>query len=216
MKNNLWIETVKALKVMPVIQIENADDAVPLAKILVENGLPAAEITFRTEAAEESIRRIRQAYPDMILCAGTVLTKEQAKLAVDAGADFVVSPGFNPKTVQYCLDNNIKIIPGINNPSLVEQALEMGLSALKFFPAEASGGLNMLKSLTGPYGNIQLMPTGGVNLKNLLSYLAIPQVIACGGTWIAPTDAIKNHDWKVIAKNVRETCSLITGDEDGK
>lgn len=211
MKNNLWIETLKALRVMPIIQIENADDAVPLAKVLVENGLPAAEITFRTAAAEESIRRIRQAYPDIILCAGTVLTKEQAQLAVDAGADFVVSPGFNPTTVQYCLDKGIKIIPGVNNPSLVEQALEMGLSALKFFPAEASGGLNMLKSLTGPYGNIQLMPTGGVNLNNLLSYLVIPQVVACGGTWIAPTDAIRNHDWEAIAKNVQETCKLLSG-----
>lgn len=216
MKNNLWIETLRVLRVMPVIQIENAEDAVPLAKALVENGLPAAEITFRTEAAEESIRRIRQAYPDIVLCAGTVLTKEQAQLATEAGADFVVSPGFNPNTVQYCLDNDIKIIPGVNNPSLVEQALEMGLSALKFFPAEASGGLNMLKSLTGPYGNIQLMPTGGVNPNNLLSYLAIPQVIACGGTWIAPTEAIRNHDWDIIAKNVRETCSLVVGNDDGK
>ena len=211
MKNNFWIETLRVLRVMPVIQIENADDAVPLAKVLVDNGLPAAEITFRTAAAAESIRRIREAYPDIILCAGTVLTKEQAKQAIDAGADFVVSPGFNPTTVQYCLDNNIKIIPGINNPSLVEQALELGVSILKFFPAEASGGLNMLKSLTGPYGNIQVMPTGGVNPLNLLSYLAIPQVVACGGTWIAPTEAIRNHEWEVIAKNVRETCALLAG-----
>lgn len=209
MNSNKWIEQLRRLRVMPVIQIEDADDAVPLAQVLVENGLPAAEITFRTSAAAMAISRIRRAYPEIILCAGTVLTAEQADLAMTAGADFVVSPGFNPSTVKHCLDNNIKIIPGVNNPSQVEQALEMGISALKFFPAEASGGINMLKSLTGPYGNIQLMPTGGVKPSNLFDYLAIPQVIACGGTWIAPTDAIRANDWQSIASNVRETCKLI-------
>ena len=211
MMNNEWIEKLRALRVMPVIQIENADDAVKLAQVLSENGLPAAEITFRSDAAAESIRRIRAAFPEIVLCAGTVLTAEQADLAIEAGADFVVSPGFNPTTVKYCLENGIKIIPGVNNPSQVEQALELGVSALKFFPAEASGGINMLKSLTGPYGNIQLMPTGGVKPSNLLDYLAIPQVLACGGTWIAPTAAIRDNDWETIASNVRATCELIKG-----
>lgn len=209
MMTNEWIDRLRALRVMPVIQIEHAVDAVPLAKILVENGLPAAEITFRTAAAAESIRLIRAAYPEIVLCAGTVLTVEQVNAAIEAGADFVISPGFNPTTVKYCLINNIKMIPGVNNPSLVEQALELGVSALKFFPAEASGGVNMLKSLVGPYSQVQLMPTGGVTPLNLGEYLAIPQVIACGGTWIAPTKAITNHDWDLIAGNVREVCAMI-------
>ncbi|MCD9462622.1 2-dehydro-3-deoxyphosphogluconate aldolase [Photobacterium phosphoreum] len=209
MMTNEWIDRLRALRVMPVIQIENAADAVPLAKVLVENGLPAAEITFRTAAAAESIRLIRAAYPQIVLCAGTVLTIEQVDAAIAAGADFVISPGFNPSTVTYCLENNIKMIPGVNNPSLVEQALELGVSALKFFPAEASGGINMLKSLVGPYSQIQLMPTGGVTPVNLGEYLAIPQVIACGGTWIAPTRAIANHEWDLIAGNVREVRAMI-------
>lgn len=209
MMTNEWIDRLRALRVMPVIQIENAADAVPLAKVLVENGLPAAEITFRTAAAAESIRLIRNAYPDIVLCAGTVLTIEQVDAAIAAGADFVISPGFNPTTVKYCLANNIKMIPGVNNPSLVEQALELGISALKFFPAEASGGINMLKSLVGPYSQIQVMPTGGVTPLNLGEYLAIPQVIACGGTWIAPTNAIASHDWDLIAGNVREVCAMV-------
>lgn len=208
MMTQAWIAKLRDLKVMPVIQIDNADDAVPLAKVLVENGLPAAEITFRTAAAAESIRRIREAFPEIVLCAGTVLTKEQVDAAIEAGADFVISPGFNPTTVKYCIENNIKMIPGVNNPSLVEQVLELGVTALKFFPAEASGGINMLKSLTGPYGQIELMPTGGVNPQNLLDYLAIPQVVACGGTWIVPTAAINAHDWDSIARNVREAVKL--------
>jgi len=207
--NEKWIETLRALRVMPVIQIEDAKDAVKLAQVLSDNGLPAAEITFRSAAAAESIRLIREALPDLILCAGTVLTPAQVDLAMKAGADFIVSPGFNPTTVKYCLEKGVKIIPGVNSPSQVEQALELGVTALKFFPAEASGGINMLKSLTGPYGNIQLMPTGGVKPTNLMEYLAIPQVIACGGTWIAPTAAIRDNDWETIANNVRETCKLV-------
>ena len=209
MMTNEWIDRLRALRVMPVIQIEHAVDAVPLAKILVDNGLLAAEITFRTAAAAESIRLIRAAYPEIVLCAGTVLTVEQVNAAIEAGADFVISPGFNPTTVKYCLTNNIKMIPGVNNPSSIEQALELGVSALKFFPAEASGGVNMIKSLVGPYSQVQLMPTGGVTPLNLGEYLAIPQVIACGGTWIAPTKAITNHDWDLIAGNVREVCAMI-------
>ena len=199
---------LQGLKVMPVIQIDDAADAVALAKVLVENGLPAAEITFRTAAAFDAICAIRQAFPEMILCAGTVLTKEQVDLAIEAGVDFVVSPGFNPNTVAYCIERKMPIIPGVNNPSLVEQAMEMGLTLLKFFPAEASGGIAMLKSLTGPYSQIQLMPTGGVNPQNLADYLAISQVVTCGGTWIAPADAIKAHDWDKIARNVKEVVAL--------
>jgi len=209
MINNELIEQLAALAVMPVIQIENADDAVKLVEVLSENGLPAAEITFRSAAAAESIRRIRCAFPDVILCAGTVLTIAQVDEAVAAGADFIISPGFNPTTVNYCIAKGIKIIPGINNPSQIEQALELGINVVKFFPAEASGGVNMVKALVGPYSQIKLMPTGGIKPSNVLDYLAIPQVVACGGSWIATTAAIENNDWDNIAKNARDTCQLV-------
>lgn len=209
MINNELIDQLAALAVMPVIQIENADDAVKLVEVLSENGLPAAEITFRSAAAGESIRRIRAAFPDVILCAGTVLTIGQVDEAVAAGADFIISPGFNPTTVNYCIENGIKIIPGINNPSQIEQALELGIKVVKFFPAEASGGVNMVKALVGPYNQIKLMPTGGIKPSNVMDYLAVPQVIACGGSWIATTSAIANHDWDTIAKNARDTCQLV-------
>lgn len=209
MNTNEMNTKLRQLRVMPVIQIEDAKDAPALAKVLVENGLPAAEITFRSDAAAESIRLMREAYPEMIICAGTVLNAEQAKLAMDSGAEFVVSPGFNPNTVRYCLENNIHIIAGVNSPSQVEQALEMGLKTLKFFPAEASGGVAMLRSLTGPYKGLELMPTGGVNIINLSNYLSIQEVVCCGGTWIAPADRITANDWDAIAENVQNTIETI-------
>jgi 2-dehydro-3-deoxyphosphogluconate aldolase/(4S)-4-hydroxy-2-oxoglutarate aldolase len=209
MINNALIDQLAALAVMPVIQIENADDAVKLVEVLSDNGLPAAEITFRSAAAGESIRRIRAAFPDVILCAGTVLTIAQVDEAVAAGADFIISPGFNPTTVNYCIKNGIKIIPGINNPSQIEQALELGINVVKFFPAEASGGVNMVKALVGPYSQIKLMPTGGIKPSNVMDYLAVPQVVACGGSWIATTADITNNDWDSIAKNALETCQLV-------
>lgn len=209
MKKDTVIELLRALKVIPVIQIEKASDALPLAKVLIENGLPAVEITLRTDAALDAIFAIAQTYPQMMLCAGTVLNKEQVNLAIKAGADFVISPGFNPTTVNYCIDNNITIIPGVNNPSAVEQAIELGLTVLKFFPAEASGGINMLKSLTGPYSQIQWMPTGGVGVNNVRDYLAIQQVLACGGTWIAPVDLITSKQWDKIANNIQTLLAHI-------
>ncbi|QUM77997.1 bifunctional 4-hydroxy-2-oxoglutarate aldolase/2-dehydro-3-deoxy-phosphogluconate aldolase [Moritella sp. 24] len=209
MINNELIDQLATLAVMPVIQIENADDAVNLVEVLSENGLPAVEITFRSAAAAESIRRIRNAFPDVILCAGTVLTITQVDEAIAAGADFIISPGFNPTTVNYCIEHGIKIIPGVNNPSQIEQALELGIHLVKFFPAEASGGVNMVKALVGPYSQIKLMPTGGIKPSNVLDYLAIPQVVACGGSWIATPSAITEHDWDGIAKNVRDTCQLV-------
>ncbi|TNJ25727.1 2-dehydro-3-deoxyphosphogluconate aldolase [Aeromonas sobria] len=205
-----WQELLGKLKVVPVIQIDNAMDAAMLGKTLVENGLPAAEITFRTPAAAEAIRQIKATIPDIILCAGTVLTREQADQAISAGADFVISPGLNPNIVKYCQDAGIGIIPGVNNPSQIEQGLELGLELLKFFPAEASGGVTMLKSLAGPYSQVRFMPTGGIKLSNLLSYLALPQVIACGGTWIATPSAINDHDWVSIGSNVKDTMNLLS------
>ena len=196
-------QRLRAIKVVPVIAINHIEHALPLAKVLVDNGLPCAEITFRTEAAAESIRLMREAYPDLLIGAGTVLTTEQVDMAIESGADFIVSPGLNPTTLRYCQQRNMRIIPGVNNPSLVEQAMEMGLRTLKFFPAEPSGGLNMLKALSAVYP-VEFMPTGGISPSNVQDYLALKSVVACGGSWMVPTAMIDNGDWQGIAELVEE------------
>ncbi|GLQ71023.1 MULTISPECIES: bifunctional 4-hydroxy-2-oxoglutarate aldolase/2-dehydro-3-deoxy-phosphogluconate aldolase [Vibrio] len=201
-------EQLANLKVIPVIAINNVEDAIPLGRTLVENGMPCAEITFRTDCAADAIRAMREAFPDMLIGAGTILTNEQVDQAVDAGVDFIVSPGFNPRTVQYCLDQNVAIVPGVNNPSLVEQAMEMGLRTLKFFPAEPSGGVNMLKALTAVYP-VKFMPTGGVSLSNVDEYLSIPSVLACGGTWMVPTKLIDEGKWDELGKLVRDAVAHV-------
>ncbi|ELA7272627.1 bifunctional 4-hydroxy-2-oxoglutarate aldolase/2-dehydro-3-deoxy-phosphogluconate aldolase [Vibrio parahaemolyticus] len=211
-------EQLKALKVIPVIAIDKAEDIIPLGKVLAENGLPAAEITFRSAAAEitfrsaaaaEAIRLLRETQPDMLIGAGTVLNREQAIAAKEAGATFIVSPGFNPNTVKACQEIGIDIVPGVNNPSTVEAALEMGLTTLKFFPAEASGGINMVKSLLAPYTDIELMPTGGINPANIKDYLAIPRVLACGGTWMVDKKLIEAGNWEELARLTREAVALV-------
>ncbi|WP_202598178.1 MULTISPECIES: bifunctional 4-hydroxy-2-oxoglutarate aldolase/2-dehydro-3-deoxy-phosphogluconate aldolase [unclassified Vibrio] len=191
------------IKIVPVIAINHAQQALPLAKVLMENGLPCAEITFRTEAAQEAIRLMRDAYPEMLIGAGTVLTTAQVDQAQQAGTDFIVSPGLNPTTVKYCQQRGIAIVPGVNNPSLVEQAMELGLRTLKFFPAEPSGGIAMLKALSAVYP-VKFMPTGGISTANVQHYLDLPSVVACGGTWMVPTDLMDKGDWSAIAKLVRE------------
>ncbi|EKO3600734.1 bifunctional 4-hydroxy-2-oxoglutarate aldolase/2-dehydro-3-deoxy-phosphogluconate aldolase [Vibrio metschnikovii] len=191
------------IKIVPVIAINHAQQALPLAKVLMENGLPCAEITFRTEAAQEAIRLMRDAYPEMLIGAGTVLTTAQVDQAQQAGADFIVSPGLNPTTVKYCQQRGIAIVPGVNNPSLVEQAMELGLRTLKFFPAEPSGGVAMLKALSAVYP-VKFMPTGGISAANVQHYLDLPSVVACGGTWMVPTDLMDKGDWSAIAKLVRK------------
>ncbi|MFA0879522.1 bifunctional 4-hydroxy-2-oxoglutarate aldolase/2-dehydro-3-deoxy-phosphogluconate aldolase [Vibrio cholerae] len=203
-------QQLKALKVIPVIAIDNAEDIIPLGKVLVENGLPAAEITLRSEAAVEAIRLLRQTQPDMLIGAGTVLNREQAIAAKEAGATFIVSPGFNPNTVKACKEIGIDIVPGVNNPSTVEAALEMGLTTLKFFPAEASGGINMVKSLLAPYTDIELMPTGGISPANIKDYLAIPRVLACGGTWMVDKKLIEAGNWEELARLTREAVALVS------
>ncbi|EEY50166.1 bifunctional 4-hydroxy-2-oxoglutarate aldolase/2-dehydro-3-deoxy-phosphogluconate aldolase [Vibrio cholerae] len=195
-------QRLRAIKIVPVIAINDVAHALPLAKVLVENGLPCAEVTFRTAAATESIRIMREAYPDLLIGAGTVLTTAQVDEAIAAGADFIVSPGLNPTTVKYCQQRNIAIIPGVNNPSLVEQAMEMGLRTLKFFPAEPSGGIAMLKALSAVYP-VSFMPTGGINPNNAQEYLALKSVVACGGTWMVPTDLMDKGDWDTLAELVR-------------
>ncbi|EHK9182532.1 bifunctional 4-hydroxy-2-oxoglutarate aldolase/2-dehydro-3-deoxy-phosphogluconate aldolase [Vibrio vulnificus] len=202
-------EQLKALKVIPVIAIDKAEDIIPLGKVLAENGLPAAEITFRSEAAVEAIRLLRETQPDMLIGAGTVLNRDQAIAAKEAGATFIVSPGFNPNTVKACQEIGIDIVPGVNNPSTVEAALEMGLTTLKFFPAEASGGINMVKSLLAPYTDIELMPTGGINPANIKDYLAIPRVLACGGTWMVDKKLIEEGNWEELARLTREAVALV-------
>ncbi|HDY7508603.1 TPA: bifunctional 4-hydroxy-2-oxoglutarate aldolase/2-dehydro-3-deoxy-phosphogluconate aldolase [Vibrio vulnificus] len=202
-------EQLKALKVIPVIAIDKAEDIIPLGKVLAENGLPAAEITFRSAAAAEAIRLLRETQPDMLIGAGTVLNREQVIAAKEAGATFIVSPGFNPNTVKACQEIGIDIVPGVNNPSTVEAALEMGLTTLKFFPAEASGGINMVKSLLAPYTDIELMPTGGINPANIKDYLAIPRVLACGGTWMVDKKLIEEGNWEELARLTREAVALV-------
>ncbi|ANP76341.1 MULTISPECIES: bifunctional 4-hydroxy-2-oxoglutarate aldolase/2-dehydro-3-deoxy-phosphogluconate aldolase [Vibrio] len=201
-------EQLANLKVIPVIAINRAEDAIPLGKALVENGMPCAEITLRTECAIEAIRIMRKEFPDMLIGSGTVLTNEQVDASIEAGVDFIVSPGFNPRTVQYCIDKGVAIVPGVNNPSLVEQAMEMGLRTLKFFPAEPSGGTGMLKALTAVYP-VKFMPTGGVSLKNVDEYLSIPSVLACGGTWMVPTNLIDEGKWEELGKLVRDAVDHV-------
>ncbi|MFB2857537.1 bifunctional 4-hydroxy-2-oxoglutarate aldolase/2-dehydro-3-deoxy-phosphogluconate aldolase [Aeromonas allosaccharophila] len=201
-------EQLQALKVIPVIAIEQAEDIIPLGAALANNGLPVAEITFRSAAAVEAIRLLRQSQPEMLIGAGTVLNREQVIAAKEAGATFIVSPGFNPNTVRACQELDIPIIPGVNSPSTIEAALEMGLTTLKFFPAEASGGTAMIKALLAPYTQVNLMPTGGISTNNILTYLAIPRVIACGGSWMVDKGLIEKKDWQEIGRLTRAAVQL--------
>lgn len=178
---------LRALRVLPVIVIDDPADAVPLADALAAGGLNAAEVTFRTPRAAEALRRIAEARPDMLVGAGTVLTPEQATSAREAGAKFVVAPGFGPRVVNHCLEHGIPVFPGVCTPTEVEAALELGLRTLKFFPAEPMGGLGFLKAIAAPYHMVEWMPTGGISEKNVAEYLASPKVVACGGSWMAPT-----------------------------
>lgn len=202
------ITQLKSLKVVPIISIDNAADITPIGSALADNGLPIAEITFRSAAAVDAIRLLRLAYPEMIIGAGTVLQRDQVVAAQDAGATFIVSPGFNINTVKACQSLNIPIIPGVNNPSAIEAALEMGLTTLKFFPAEASGGIAMITALLAPYKKINLMPTGGISPLNICDYLSIPRVIACGGSWMVDKKLIEEKNWEEIGRLTRTVVEL--------
>jgi 2-dehydro-3-deoxyphosphogluconate aldolase / (4S)-4-hydroxy-2-oxoglutarate aldolase len=178
------LERIRAVGIVPVVKLTRASDARSLGQALRKGGLPVAEITFRTAAAPDAIRILRAEFPDLLVGAGTVLTPAQADAALEAGAAFAVAPGLNPRVVDHCLSKGLPIVPGVNNPSQLEQGLERGLSFLKFFPAEASGGVKMLKALHGPYADVTFMPTGGVEPANLGTYLALPYVVAVGGSWM--------------------------------
>ncbi|MBD1228508.1 bifunctional 4-hydroxy-2-oxoglutarate aldolase/2-dehydro-3-deoxy-phosphogluconate aldolase [Xenorhabdus griffiniae] len=200
---------LRQIKIVPVIAIEKARDIIPLGHALADNGLPVAEITFRTESAAEAISLLKAERPDMLIGAGTVLQREHVRQAKAAGAEFVVSPGFNPNTVLACQQIGIPIIPGVNNASTIEQALESGINFVKFFPAEPSGGIAMIKALLAPYPQLQVMPTGGINVKNIRDYLAIPQIVACGGSWMVSPQLIRDKDWKAVGRLVREAVELV-------
>lgn len=203
------IERIAALKIIPVIAIERAEDVTPLGRALVENGLPAAEITFRTAAAAQAILRLRKEQPGMLIGAGTVLSYEQAHQARESGASFIVSPGFNPNTVAACRELDIPFIPGVNNPSAIEAALELGITTVKFFPAEASGGLRLIRALLDPYNQLRLIPTGGINADNIREYLSVPGVIACGGSWMVSKKLLAERRWDEVGRLVREAVALV-------
>ena len=194
--------------VVPVVVLDDVKDALPLAKALTEGGLPCAEVTFRTEAAEESIKVMAEAYPDMVVGAGTVLTIEQVDAAVKAGAKFIVSPGFDPEIVDYCLEKEIPIFPGCVTPSEVAQAVKRGLKVVKFFPAEPAGGVAMIKAMAAPYHQLRFMPTGGIGTQNLKDYLEFDKIICCGGSWMVKADLIKNGEFDKICKLTKEAKEL--------
>ncbi len=201
------------LGIVPVVKIMTADNAVDLGRALVRGGLPIAEITFRTDAAEEAIKKLHKELPDLLLGAGTVLTIDQVKKAVTAGAEFIVAPGFNPEVVDYCIENNIPVVPGVNSPTQIEMALKRNLKVLKFFPAETSGGLPMLNSMAAPYGSLKFMPTGGINTGNINEYLSSDRVLACGGTWMVKPDMISSGKFDEITKITKEAVLNMLGFE---
>ena len=202
-------EKIAELGVVPVVVLEDAKDAAPLAKALVEGGLPCAEVTFRTAAAEESIKLMTAEYPDMFVGAGTVLTIDQVDRAVAAGAKFIVSPGFAPEIVDYCLEKEIPVFPGCITPSEVAQAVKRGLKVVKFFPAEQFGGVATIKAMAAPYVGLKFMPTGGVNAKNLESYLGCDKIIACGGSWMVKGDLVKAGKFDEIKDLTAEAVKLV-------
>ncbi len=210
---NKVLEEISKIGIVPVIALDRVEDAEPLAKALIDGGLPCAEVTFRTDAAEESIRIMASKFPELLVGAGTVLTTEQVDRAVNAGAKFIVSPGLNPKVVKYCVEKGIPVTPGTANPSDVEVAIELGLEVVKFFPAEAAGGLNMIKSMAAPYTNMKFMPTGGINATNLTSYLDFGKIIACGGSWMVNKDMMKNGDFDGIKKLTQQAVDTMLGFE---
>ena len=202
-------EQFKEYGVVPVVVLNDAKDALPLAKALVEGGLACAEVTFRTEAAEESIRLMSEAYPEMLVGAGTVLTIDQVDRAVKAGAKFIVSPGFDPEIVDYCLENNIPVFPGCVTPSEVAQAVKRGLKVVKFFPAEQAGGIAMIKAMAAPYTMVKFMPTGGINTKNLADYLSCDKILCCGGSWMVKGDMIKAGEFDKICTMAKEAVAKV-------
>ncbi len=203
------LENLGTIGIVPVVVLENADDAEPLSDALVNGGLPCAEVTFRTAAAEECIRRISRRHPQMFVGAGTVLSVEQADRAADAGAKFIVSPGLNPKVVEHCLKKGYPVCPGVMTPTEIELALGFGLDTVKFFPAEPAGGLKMIKAMAAPYTSLKFMPTGGINAVNVRDYLSYGKILACGGSWMVKGDLVKAGNFSEIERLTSEAAGIV-------
>ena len=205
-------DVIKALGeygIVPVVVLNDAKDAEPLAKALCEGGLKCAEVTFRTAAAEESIKIMSEKFPEMLVGAGTVLTTEQVDRAVAAGAKFIVSPGLNPKVVKYCVEKGIPVCPGTCTPSEMEQAMDLGLDVVKFFPAEPSGGVKFIKAVAAPYTMLKFMPTGGVNATNVRDYLAYDKILCCGGSWMVKGSLIEAGEFAKIVEMTKEAAAIV-------
>lgn len=207
------LKKIEAIGIVPVVKIDRAEDAVPLARALINGGLPCAEVTFRTDAAADAIAAMTKEFPEMLVGAGTVLTPEQADAAVQAGAKFIVSPGLNPDVVRHCVERGYPVTPGVCTPGEVETALSFGLEVVKFFPAEAAGGLAMIKAMSAPYGKLKFMPTGGINAKNINEYLAFPKILACGGSWMVTPELINAGRFDEIERLTREAVMTMLGFE---
>lgn len=202
-------ERILGVRVIPVVVVEDAERAVPLARALLEGGVPVVEVTFRTAAAAEAIRRIVREVPEVLVGAGTVLTVAQAKEAVSAGAEFVVSPGFDAEVVRFCRERRVLALPGAVTPTEIQAVLREGLTMVKFFPAEVMGGVRALKALSAPFPQVRFVPTGGISERNLGDYLALPCVAACGGSWLAEKDRIAAADWEGVREACRRTLALV-------
>jgi 2-dehydro-3-deoxyphosphogluconate aldolase/(4S)-4-hydroxy-2-oxoglutarate aldolase len=202
------VERARGIGIVPVVTIPRLEDALPLAEALLEGGLPCAEITFRTAAAAEAIARIRSRFPEILLGAGTVLTTEQAETAISAGAEFIVSPGTNLTVVDHCLSKGVTIFPGVCTPTEVEMALSKGVDVLKFFPAEQMGGVKFLQAICAPYKNVRFIPTGGIDTKNVGQYLALPQVVACGGSWMVKPELFEAGDFAKVRQLAGEAVAI--------
>lgn len=213
---NITLKKLEQFGIVPVVVLEDTKDAAPLAKALCDGGLACAEVTFRTDAAEESIRIMTKEFPEMVVGAGTVLTTEQVDRAVNAGAQFIVSPGFNPAVVKYCIEKNIPVTPGVVTPSEMEKAIEMGLEVVKFFPAEPSGGLEMIKAVATPYTMLKFMPTGGINPKNIVPYLQYEKILACGGSWMVKGNLISEGAFDKITDLTKEAVELVRSSREVK
>ena len=204
-------KTFHDIGLVPVVKIDDASKAEKLAKAMIDGGIPCAEVTFRTDAAEEAIKKMTKAYPEMLVGAGTVINAKLAEKAVNAGAKFIVSPGFNPETVEWCLAHNVPVVPGVATPSEIEKGLSYGLTVLKFFPSEASGGVAMLKDLSGPFSQVKFMTTGGINVNNLPDYAKAQNVLAIGGSWMVKADLIENENWEEITRLCKEATVKLQG-----
>jgi 2-dehydro-3-deoxyphosphogluconate aldolase/(4S)-4-hydroxy-2-oxoglutarate aldolase len=203
------LEQISVLGVVPVVAIDDANQAVALGQALIDGGLPCAEITFRTDAAEDAIKKMVSAFPEMLVGAGTVLTIEQAEKAVNAGARFIVTPGFDAAVVDWCIARDVPITPGVMTPTEINMALNKGLNVLKFFPAEAAGGIKTLKAISAPYGGVNFIPTGGIGPGNLADYLSLPMTVACGGSWLVKKQLIAAGDFQQITALTKEATEIV-------